>query len=321
MPVGEGKVLDHMTRPFVFIGGMPRSGTTLLVDLLRRHSQIGIGHNEGQLFRFIEPDRPLSDLNEFDRVLDSLLAHRLVEKWGLRREQVLEEANRYEKSWRSLYALPLELYARNQGKRYGGEKTPLLEFYFPHLDRWFRETGYVFIHVIRDPLDNFVSRRYLNPRKRLGALESSKLWVKSTSLALKRTKELPKNYLLVRYEDLTRDSEATLTSICRALDIFPELDAMVKRRDDSRNANSSYDERIITAEYHGIVRTADDLDRGTLVSNEQRLIVQEVCGPLAGVMGYDRPIVSDDSPEANRAIMNEVLARLCTKTRQNIRTR
>ena len=276
----------------VIIGGINRSGTTLMRRLLGSHSQIAIPPDELCYFRDgVDPRAPLAGREELERDLRELLATPKVRKWGLDEEEALAAAREAEVTHRGLYTLLLDLYRRKAGKPRVGEKTVGNEFKLDLLDSWFG--GVRFVHVVRNPLDVWASSRHhernqprVRPAQPNRVLQWARLWNESAALGLHRSFTEPDRYVLVRYEDLVARPAEVLERVCAVVGVELEPERMLAMSDYEDKENSSFEDAA-RGRYDGFIRRSDDVDRrGDLLPDELETLLS-LCGERAYLVGYD----------------------------------
>jgi len=181
----------------IFIGGLFKSGTTLLRAMLGQHSSIASGL-ETQWFN-MDWDG-MKDKEFYDHM------ERLKKFYGFKKsltERIVNES----KDVIQFLNLFLGLYAKSLGKKRWAEKTPgnIL-----HLDKIYTGwSGAKVIHIIRDPRDAFAS---LRQAKKWDTIEVfSDLWCQYLGSVEKFKKESPLHedkFMEIRYEALiTRPKE------------------------------------------------------------------------------------------------------------------
>ena len=141
------------------MGGINRSGTTLMARILGSHGALAVPPSEFLFFGRGEA-RPPAGRSEFERPLVEILRWPRVREWGLDEAAVVEESRRWPATARSLFLLPLEAHRRRVGKERVGEKSVLDEFRLRTLGTRFGE--YRVVQMIRDPLAS--SRRRTRKR-------------------------------------------------------------------------------------------------------------------------------------------------------------
>lgn len=278
-------------RPPIFVGGLPRNGTTLVGRLLGSHGEIAVPSDELGFFQTLwapgdPPDRPKHGRAELDQRLERLL--RRIPNWGLPEEEVLEAARDGSAGYRDLFVFLLDLYRRRAGKPRVGEKTVYYHQWLHVLDAWFED--YRFVHVVRNPIDAFASIKWFKrgtPRpNRVDLVPWLHEWNESASLALHRSHAQPDRYCLVRYEDVVARPAETLTRICEVAGVAPEPEGMLELRSGEAN-ESSFVEESGRIDYDGRIRRSDQVDRSTRIDRRELEAIRSVCAPLAHLLGYD----------------------------------
>ena len=208
---GSHKRSPYLDAPIFIVGG-PRSGTTLLRNMLNRHPAIAICR-ETEFFHWIYKRRrtfgSLSDPGNRQRVVKQYLATQRMQRMRLDLEALgatlLQEATSYEAMFLSL----LRFFARAHGKRRYGEKTPHNALIAEMLSEWYPDA--VVIHLLRDPRDAVASMLRM-PWAPRSVVSNARTWLRF-NLGGWRSRHRP-NYLLVRYEELVTEPEAQLRRIC-----------------------------------------------------------------------------------------------------------
>ena len=195
--------------PF-FIVGCPRSGTTLLSQILDSHSRIAVCHETlyYPLFR--------SNLHRYGDLRRSSNVRRLIEDFRkmMRLKGVDSPApDAFEEAliaptFEGVLTTFLHLYARARGKARSGEKTPRHHAYLGEILEGFPSSAGIF--VMRDPRDAVPSIRTMFHTSVDGAIR----WWNDAFESYRRSTD---SVRLVRYEDLVRDPPRVVESICASL--------------------------------------------------------------------------------------------------------
>jgi hypothetical protein len=196
----------------IFIVGGPRSGTTLLRNMLNRHPAIAICR-ETEFFHWVYSRRrnfgPLSDLENRRRVVKEYIATQRIQRMRVDLEDLsrtlLEEATSYPAMFLSL----MRFFASAHGKRRCGEKTPHNGLITELLYEWYPDASV--IHILRDPRDAVASMLRM-PWAPKNVVSNTRAWL-SFNLGARRSSGNP-GYLLVRYEELVLNPEVELRRIC-----------------------------------------------------------------------------------------------------------
>jgi len=199
-------------RPPVFIVGSPRSGTTLLRNVLDRHPALAIC-GETRFYRDVYARRRIfGDLGNarnrrrlVEQYLSTVRAKRIGVDPARLRAKLLSDATSYQE----MFACVLEYYAETHGKKRCGEKTPHHAFFTETLCEWF--PGAAIIHLVRDPRD-VVASLQLRPWAPSSVVNNVWMWVLFNRGA-RRSSHRPE-YLLVQYEKLAAHPEQELARIC-----------------------------------------------------------------------------------------------------------
>jgi hypothetical protein len=158
-------------------------------------------------------------------------------------ERFLQSLLKSDRTDRALFDLVMAFYAG--GKPVRGEKTPAHIYYVPTLLEWFPQAKVV--HMLRDPRAVFVSKRLRIARKKWDAfhyrlvrgtnptlnlylgLDTANSWLGCVRRHYQYQQAYPRNYYLLRFEDLIAAPRTSLTKLCDFLDIdFAE--AMLRQR-------------------------------------------------------------------------------------------
>jgi hypothetical protein len=196
----------------IFIVGSPRSGTTLLRNMLNRHPAIAICL-ETQFSRLIYARRrafgDLSDLRKRERLVKEYLSTERVKRMQMDLPALEERLLREGVSCEAFFTSFLRFYAEANGKRRCGEKTPGHALFLGTLCQWYPDA--FIIHILRDPRD-VVASLVRMPSKPKNVLANADVWVR-LNLGAWRARQYPR-YLPVRYEELAMQPEEEIRRIC-----------------------------------------------------------------------------------------------------------
>lgn len=201
-----------MSEAPIFIVGCPRSGTTLLRDLLRSHPRLTFPLESRAIPALYRRHGNPRDATHARRIAADLLISWDVAQWRLG----LEPADlAHHRSFAELTAQLYETWAAREGKPRWGDKTPLyvleldtLLTLFPHAQ---------VINIIRDGRDVTLSQ-LRQPWGPSNAYTAALMWRRTFAAGRRAARLLPRSaFLEVRYEDLLAEPESVLRQICEFL--------------------------------------------------------------------------------------------------------
>jgi hypothetical protein len=221
--------------PPLFIVGAPRSGTTLLRNMLNRHPLLAVC-GETRFYHYLYARRrafgDLGNLKNRRRLVEEYLSTERVQRLGIDLPGLGERLMREAIGYRELFTSVLEYYAESQGKPRYGEKTPHHALFTETLCEWF--PGANILHLVRDPRDVVASlqRMVWAPNS---IVANAQVWL-DCNLGARRSSHRPE-YLLIRYEKLVAEPEQELSRICAFLGcefapqmLVPDTQSDVNRR-------------------------------------------------------------------------------------------
>ena len=295
---GEGKGIARTEEGVTFEGplfilGMSRSGTKLIMALLNRHPSIGIPDWE---FHFIaryayecgkqnwRPDRRwrrsilrtyLNRIGEWGKLNASLKDE------GEIAHVVMDTNNSYQDIVKYLMSVTAAIPFGKSGFIWG-EKTPTNLNHVKILTEAFPSAK--FLHIIRDPRD-----RALSVRNAWGGniFMVSEKWRKSVGYADKESMMMKDDFFTIRYEDLLESPRSVLESVCSFLKIpfckgMLTLESPVERLGDPGDATRTKSEIVPNNTKKFLIELSPDEIRR----------IDEIVYPVAQKFGY-KPINSD----------------------------
>jgi Sulfotransferase family len=201
--------------PAPFIVGVARSGTTLLRLMLDAHPRLAIPPET----HFLHQVLPLAGEGEplRQKLFETVTGCFTWDDFGLdrqawRRELAAVEPFDVAAGVRSFY----RAYAGRHGKERWGDKTPTYLTLIADLARRLPEAHVV--HLIRDGRAVAASRRPMSFGPGPSIEAQARDWRQKVTGAREQAAGC-RHYLEVRYEDLVREPETTVRTVCRFLDL------------------------------------------------------------------------------------------------------
>ncbi|PHN08588.1 sulfotransferase family protein [Flavilitoribacter nigricans] len=259
-----------------FIAGLQRSGTTLLSVMLSKHPEICM-EERAVAFRLITTLRNSYDLLPHNLEIDPEDFYRwLIETDKKQRLRTLLDHEKFSQygSIREMIRRSIAQKLESNGKRVWGDKTPNLHMYLPEALSFFPDAR--FIHLVRDGRANAFSlarRSYQNLQL------SAQQWVDGNMAGLVNRDLLgPERYLLIKYEELLLEPEATLQQVCHFLGL-PFHEAVLDLSNKAIPDQEKYVKK--TLDRSKIRAYLDHLDALQLQK------VERIQGPLLQRLGYE----------------------------------
>jgi hypothetical protein len=289
----------------IFVCGHPKSGTTLLMSLFDSHSQLVVYPIETFFFRGFIPEIRNRDLEEKLSLAQRYLLHYIARNFNNPGNQnsgevsqdqrfldyarmcelMLEDINlngiRHDGDFLSaaIYAYGLAHNKLSAETLYWIEKTPYNEHFAELIFKWWPEAHC--IHIVRDPRDNYLT--YQRKHKGLSAEDFSLGWNSSIKVGFdNRERYGKKKYMLLRYEELTTNTEKSLGKIIDFLGISDEKILRIPTSDGVPwEGNSQFDEKFRGISTKPVGRWKRDL------SGKNIEIIDSICAESMNNLGYE----------------------------------
>jgi hypothetical protein len=198
--------------PVLFIGGTPRSGTTLLRNMLNTHRLVAVpdeGAFIGRVFQVLHARGQTNDLN---LAWEEIRRDPFFVRWRLPEHAVRAVLAEYPPaSYSDLIRGLFHAFAASRGKPLSADKTPRNALMFRLLADMFPRSH--FVHVLRDPREVVMSLvlQHWNTGDVAGAAIG---WRRHVSRARDAARELGDRVLTLRYENLVSRPDQELRRVC-----------------------------------------------------------------------------------------------------------
>lgn len=232
--------VTHARRP-VFVGGCPRSGTTLLRTMLNSHPELAIPHETRVLIDGYRTRAMWGDLSDPEN--RRRLAHWVVDRKVSRYRRLSPDADELIEAMvaapptlGSVLSAGFHLFAARHGKERWGEKRPSIVLNLDAAFAMFPDAQYV--NIVRDPRAAVASILRVGRKHGWGApgvAGGTDTWERSVRAADRWRRRLPANqFLEVQYEHLVADPSAVLGRIVEFLGLDAAgLDAMLHHHESA----------------------------------------------------------------------------------------
>jgi len=196
----------------IFIGGLERSGTSLLYALLASHPSIAMTRRTNLWTYFYQQYGDLSQSKNFDRCLTAMMRYKRLLLLKPNPDRIRHEFWQGEPTYARLFALLEEHFAEQLGRPRWGDKSLNTERYADPIFAAYPNAR--ILHMIRDPRDRYSSTVTRWKVSRGGAGAGTAMWLSSINFAERNLKKYPDRYKVVRYESLVDQPEKILQEIC-----------------------------------------------------------------------------------------------------------
>ena len=236
--------MDNLQPGPIFIGGVERSGTSLLYALLASHPNIAMTRRTNLWPFFYQQYGNLADPKNLDRLLTAWKTYRRV--WVLQPDldAIREEFLRGETSYTRLFALLWEQVALGMGKARWGDKSLNTERYADVIFQAY--PGARILHIVRDPRDRFASALKRWKVIRGGVGSGAGMWLDSVRIGQRNMQKYPNQYRFVRYESLAEQPEKIMREICSFVGETYDPEMLTMRGAENfrdEGGNSSFEQR------------------------------------------------------------------------------
>ena len=279
--------------PYVFAGGCPRSGTTLLQRILDHHPDLAVGNDSNFIPGCVRESAELGDPPLTPDIVARVRAHRRFARLGLP-DPSIDRAASASTTYSQFVAHLYDEFARERGKPRAGEKTPAYMRHIPLLHRLFPWAR--FVHLIRDGRD--VALSLLSWATKKGRLRgparyplwdeqpvavAALWWQHRVTEGRANGRALPSNlYLEASYERLIADPRAVLADVLSFLDLPFSEEALDYHKGRTRPREGR------SAKAAWLPPTPGLRDWRTQMSPEDQELFEAIAGKTLEELGYER---------------------------------
>lgn len=266
----------------VYVAGLERSGTSLMYALLASHPRIAMTRRTNMWTHFYNQYGDLSDRDNFERCLQAMMTYKRLIKLEPDPERIRAEFWQGPTTYGRLFGLLESHFAERQGKPRWGDKSLHTERYAQAIFEAYPRAR--ILHMIRDPRDRFSSSLKRWGTTRGGVGFGTAMWLASLEMAQNNATLYPDHYMIVRYETLASEPEATLHQISDFIDEAYEPQMLLMGDADTfTGSNSSYN----IDRPRGVIST-DSIGRYRQVLSKRQIgFIQSMAGQEMRAMDYE----------------------------------
>ncbi len=250
MQINPSLLANDDLKPPIFIGGMQRSGTSLMRAIIDSHPDVAVLEVDIPIWSVYYEKFALLDLNHYPNryllLIDMLSNPKLKTLTPRINDKALIDALHIKQAYSfcTIIQLIMEHYARQRGKTRWSIKMPQSEFYVKRIFDCFPSA--TMVQVIRDPRD--VASSFKQRGWKYNIWNHRAEWGDSVRLAY-QNEEQYEGYIKVFYEDLVSEPEAIIKQVCAiiVLDYHPDMLTLGKFASQI-NQSSSFGDMISSSD-------------------------------------------------------------------------
>ncbi len=275
------------SRAPVFVLGSPRSGTTLLYDMLLSAGGFAVYLAESNVFNLLVPHfGDLRDRSNREKLVAAWLGSKLFRASGLQAEDVRTRLLKECEDGGDFLSIVMEEICAAQGMQRWAENSPEGMLYLPLIKRLIPNA--LFVHILRDGRDvaaSLARRRFVRAfpwEDRYGLMGCGLYWEWIVEYGRSFGQSIPTDYIEVHFEQLLARPQETLNAIGHFID--QPLDYGVIQRiayGSVAKPNTSFYQEAESTEFNPVGRWKKNFSPEQLVSFE-RLV-----GPTLVELGYE----------------------------------
>jgi hypothetical protein len=204
--------VEAVRDPLLFVGGAPRSGTTLLRNMLAAHPQLAVPDESPFIYNVYKELVRRRAADDTDLAWRLIRQARFFKQWQLHPARVEEVLARvpprtYADVIRALFAA----YALQRGRPSTADKTPHHALWFDWSAIQFPRTR--FVHLVRDPREVCMALA-VQPWHRGGIEAAAHDWVRTVRRARQAQAVLGDRFLELRFQELVARPAQELQRLC-----------------------------------------------------------------------------------------------------------
>jgi hypothetical protein len=275
------------SRAPVFVLGSPRSGTTLLYDMLLSAGGFAVYLAESNVFNLLAPRfGDFSVRANREKLLDAWLNSKLFRASGLDSSRIRERVLAQCQNGGDFLRIVMEEICRAQGMTRWAENSPEGMLYLPLIKRQIPDA--LFVHILRDGRDvatSLARRRFVRPfpwEDRHGLMGCGLYWEWMVEQGRNFGKSVTADYVEVRFERLISHPQETMDQIGRFID--QPLDYEVIRRvayGSVAKPNTSFSQDVDKTDFNPVGRWK------TAFSPQELSRFERLVGPTLIELGYE----------------------------------
>lgn len=287
--------------PILFLGGVERSGTTLLRNMLDAHPLLAVPRESYFVIDVYAALQEAGRIDDVELAWDMIRHHAFFVAWELGEEPVVSMMKRHPPgSYADLVRVIFAAYAESEGKPFSADKTPVNALKFRLLAQLFPNSR--FVHVVRDPREVCMSLT-VQFWHRHGISAAATRWAITVRDALRARENLEGRLQEVRYERLIADPERELSVLCSFAGLSFDS-AMLRYGNSASLPSGTHHTRSRLAPSTGARRWQD------WMSAQDIGVIECRCARQMAALGYQRVMTRPPARAAASALVGHIIGKL-----------
>jgi len=222
----------------IFLGGLDRTGKTLLRLMLTSHSNIAITRRTYMWSKFSNNFGDLKQEMNFNRCLNAMLRSKSIQYLDPEEGAIRHEFSQGEATYPRLFAIIQWQFAQKMEKKRWGDQMGMIEQYADEIFSAYPQAK--IIHMIRDPRERYLEKYTGNKTKPGKFGWETEYWLKSIRIAHQNIERYPGQYKIIQFERFMSDPETALSGVCNFIEETYEP-GMITMENALRFGNKSLD--------------------------------------------------------------------------------
>lgn len=293
----------------IFIVGCPRSGTSLLYHMLLSSGEFPIYLSESKVLACSAHYGSLRRAKNRRRFVDDFVRSKQFRESGLEPEGFRRRAEAECRDYVEFLRRFMDEMARSHGKRRWVEKTPAHTWRIDRLRK--RIPTSKFIHIVRDGRDVALSLRRTGwtPSVRGDTLRqlvwAVKVWQATVAHLDPYEDRLDERFLMVRYEDLVRDTGTLLDTLSEFADVPLSTERIAEQEFGTLgSANTAFDNELEGVANRPVERWREQMEPG------ERMALEWAAGETLHRLGYEIEESRSETPGPALRVFTALAPRL-----------
>ena len=295
-------------KPFFFILGRPRSGTTLLASLFDAHPNVALPFECPLIINTYRKYGRTKNWSkqQLESFFEDIVTQRKFDSWRVDKEKLRkallasEGTNNFEHLIKIVYQHFNSFFPKEKTLVFG-DKNPVYSIYPQELAQLFPTAK--FIHLSRDYRDNILSIQKVDFEAPITSLLAYR-WRFASRQMLKAQQKYSDRFYHIKYEDLVSDPAVEMKKMCEFLNL-PYKQSVLEFHKMKDDLFENFDKEHILRYHSSLMRpiTNDKIYawRNTMPKKDVKM-ADRVVGDMAHKVGYEREFTSKSIPSLGQMV-------------------